>query len=146
MKVMKTPNLVLRLSVVALLAAVCVVQAMGQQNPTNSGSKMLNSLNFTMPQSVIDAEIDGTVVIAVHIDKNGTPTKVVWASGPMWPCGTKPLRNLRSFQNRSPMQQCCFDSHRQYRRRSVLPSSSKIQNSSQNRLRSIRQRVNRRLG
>lgn len=52
-----------------------------------------------MPQSVIDAEIDGAVAIAIRVDETGTPTKTVLRSGPMWPCGTRPIEALEELSS-----------------------------------------------
>ena len=52
-----------------------------------------------MPQSAIDAEIGGTVIMAIRVDETGTPTRAVLASGPMWPCSTSPAKALEELSS-----------------------------------------------
>lgn len=52
------------------------------------------SASYTMPQSAIDAEIDGAVVVGVSVDEQGKPSRVWIAAGPRWPCGKSPGKAL----------------------------------------------------
>lgn len=52
-----------------------------------------------MPESVIDADIDGTVMVAIRVDETGKPTRAVLISGPMWPCGTTPTKALEDLSS-----------------------------------------------
>ena len=88
---MKVPNFAVCLLFISELAVLGAAQG----SPADSNPVILGSATYTMPQSAIDADIGGTVVIAIRIDESGKPTKAVLASGPMWPCGGKtPTRAL----------------------------------------------------
>jgi TonB family protein len=64
---------------------------------TNSDPVIQGSASYSMPQSAIDAEIAGTVVMGIRVDETGTPTKAVLMSGPMWPCSTTPGKELEDL-------------------------------------------------
>lgn len=64
---------------------------------SNSDPAIQGSASYSMPQSAIDAEIAGTVVMGIRLDETGTPTKAVLMSGPMWPCGTTPGKALEDL-------------------------------------------------
>lgn len=66
----------------------------GQGVPGDSEPKLLTNTRFTLPQSVIDAEIDGKVQVAIFLDDKGKPKKAVMSAGPMWPCGTQPIKAI----------------------------------------------------
>lgn len=57
------------------------------------------SANYKLPQSAIDAEIDGKVTVAVHVDKTGKPTKAVLVSGLVWPCGKMPAKAIEDVSS-----------------------------------------------
>lgn len=77
------------------LAGMCRVH--GQNVPPNSDPKLLASAKFTIPQSAIDAEIDGKVQIAILVEENGKPKRAVMSLGPMWPCSTTPIKALEKL-------------------------------------------------
>lgn len=82
--------------IVALISifAVCGIS----QTPLADADPVLQgSTAYKMPQSAIDAEIDGKVTMAIQIDKTGKPTKANVVVGPIWPCSstsTKVLEDL----------------------------------------------------
>jgi outer membrane biosynthesis protein TonB len=53
---------------------------------------MKGSGAYSMPQSAIDAELGGTVLVAVRIDSTGKVAEAKIAAGPMWPCGATPTK------------------------------------------------------
>lgn len=73
---------------------VCPVSLRAQEKLPDSDPKLIGSSTYTLPQSAIDAEIDGGVLVAIHIDKTGTPTKAVMIAGPIWPCGKTPIKAI----------------------------------------------------
>jgi hypothetical protein len=58
--------------------------------PPDSDPVMKGSVTYAMPKSAIDAEIGGTVLLAMRAEDTGKPSKVVVATLPMWPCGENP--------------------------------------------------------
>ncbi len=69
----------------------------GQNIPPDSDPKLSGSAKFTIPQSAIDAEIDGKVQIAILVEENGKPKRAVMSLGPMWPCSTTPIKALEEL-------------------------------------------------
>lgn len=90
---MKNPNLLICLVFVCLSAA----NSLGQDSSGDTDAVMLGSPTYNMPQSVIDAEIDGVVQVGIRVDKSGKPEKVVVISGPSWPCGVTPVKELQEL-------------------------------------------------
>lgn len=78
---------------------VLVTVTPGQTKPADSDPVMQGSATYSMPQSAIDAEIAGTVVVAIRIDDNGKPTNAVLVSGPMWPCDARPTAELKELSS-----------------------------------------------
>lgn len=76
--------------------AVC---ALPQTSTADADPVLLGSASYKLPQSAIDAEIDGKVTIAVHVDESGTPTKAVLAAGLVWPCGKMPIKAIEEVSN-----------------------------------------------
>ncbi len=62
-----------------------------QDKLPDSEPKLIGSSKYTLPDSAVEAEIDGPVRVAIHIDKTGQPKKAVMIAGPIWPCGKMPL-------------------------------------------------------
>lgn len=71
--------------------------AIGQSG--DSGPKIINSMSYTMPASAVEAEIGGTVVMAIRVDETGIPTRAALTIGPMWPCGTEPVKALEELSS-----------------------------------------------
>ena len=65
--------------------------------PPDSDPVMKGSVTYTMPKSARDAEIGGTVMLALRIEETGKPSKVVVATLPMWPCGENPTKALEEL-------------------------------------------------
>jgi len=61
-------------------------------NGQDSDPVMKGSAKYAMPQSAIDAQIDGAVVVAVHVDETGKVKSAKLFTGPMWPCGSTPTK------------------------------------------------------
>ena len=76
------------------LLMVLVYGTSAQEISKDADPQMIGSVTYTMPQSAIDAEIDGKVVMAIHVDRFGKPTKAAVAGGLVWPCSTMPSREL----------------------------------------------------
>jgi TonB family protein len=65
----------------------------------NADPKLTGSPTYSLPSSAIDAEIGGTVVVAVRVDETGKPTNADLTVGPAWPCGTKPVKALEELSS-----------------------------------------------
>jgi len=85
-------NLRLQIIVLHVLFSLTIVNA--QEKLPDSDPKLISETTYKIPQSAIDAEIDGKVGIGFRIDKTGTPIKANVIAGPMWPCSTKPIKAL----------------------------------------------------
>ena len=68
-----------------------------QEKLPDSDPKLISETTYKMPQSAIDAEIDGRVVMSIRVDKNGKPTKAGVAGGLMWPCSASPVKELNNL-------------------------------------------------
>lgn len=82
-----------------LLVAVFVNVGTSQTIPADSNPVLQGSASYSMPQSAIDAEIGGTVMVAIRVDETGKPTNAVLISGPNWPCGTTPKKALEELSS-----------------------------------------------
>ena len=79
------------------LTATFAINVSSQTGPAESEPVLQSSMTYKMPQSAIDAEIDGKVVITMQIDKTGKPTKANVVSGPIWPCSATPTKVLEDL-------------------------------------------------
>jgi len=79
------------------LTAAFVVDITSQTPPADSDPVLQNATTYKMPQSAIDAEIDGKVTVAMSIDKSGKPTKANVVSGLVWPCSSTPTKALEDL-------------------------------------------------
>lgn len=82
-----------------LLLALISASGLLGQTPTDTDPVLQGSAMYSIPQSAIDAGIDGTVVIGLRIEETGIPSKAVLISGPMWPCGTTPINALEDLSS-----------------------------------------------
>lgn len=90
---MKNPILIACIVSLVFLTAVGI-----SQTPLpDSDPVMKGSVTYTMPKSAIDAEIDGTVLLALRVDDTGKPSNVVITTLPMWPCGDNPKKALEDM-------------------------------------------------
>lgn len=89
---MKVP--VNRFIVYAAAWLIFAVAAVAQDKLPDSDPKLIGSATYAMPQSAIDAEIDGKVTIAVQVDSVGKPTQAVLGAGLIWPCGLMPIKAI----------------------------------------------------
>ncbi len=71
-----------------------VVAAQADSDPV-----LENLATYSMPQTAIDAEIGGKVVVGISVDDTGKPTAASLIIGPMWPCGTKPVKALEDLSS-----------------------------------------------
>jgi TonB family protein len=78
---------------------VFVTVTAGQTKLADSDPVLQGSASYSMPQSAIDAEIGGSVMVAIRVDETGKPTNAVLVSGPMWPCGTRPVKALEELSS-----------------------------------------------
>ncbi len=78
---------------------------------TDSDPVLQGSATYTMPQTAIDADMDGTVVVGIRVDNTGKPTEAALMSGPMWPCGTRPMKAFEDLSStlRGTMLKLKFD-------------------------------------
>ena len=84
---------------VFVFTTIFSVGGISQTPPADADPVLQGTASYKMPQSAIDAEIYGKVVMAIHIDKSGKPTKASLAAGPMWPCGKNPVAALNSLSS-----------------------------------------------
>lgn len=85
---------ILTITAIVIYLLVCANASLAQDALPDSDPVMQGTLKYSMPQSAIDAEIGGTVVFAVSIDKSGRPSDPMLIAGPMWPCGAVPMKAL----------------------------------------------------
>lgn len=71
----------------------------GQAVQSDSDPKLLAGTKFTIPQSAIDADIDGKVRVGILVDEKGSPKRAAMTLGPAWPCGTTPLKAIGDLEN-----------------------------------------------
>ena len=64
------------------------------QPQADSDAKLTSNIDFKMPQTAIDAELDGDVLIRVKVDASGKASKAEIVSGLMWPCGKSPVKEI----------------------------------------------------
>ena len=86
--------LIRKLLIVTFLFTLYVTVAVAQTVPSNSDPVLQGSATYSMPQSAIDAEIDGPVTMAIRVDETGKPATAALVSLPMWPCGANPMAAL----------------------------------------------------
>jgi outer membrane biosynthesis protein TonB len=92
---MKVPILATCTFLIFVFAGVAAAQTV----PPDSAPVMQGSARYSMPQSVIDADIDGKVKVAIRVDETGKPTNAVLILGPAWPCGTTPTKALEDLSS-----------------------------------------------
>jgi hypothetical protein len=80
------------LSIIVLF--LLVSGALGQSQTSDSEAKVISSPPFTLSEDAEQAGIDGTFLLSVAIDEAGNVTLAKVLSGPSWPCGTDPKREL----------------------------------------------------
>jgi len=68
-----------------VLLILCSFAAAQDSDPVMKGSA-----GYIVPQSAIDAQIEGKVLLAVRVDATGKVVEAKIAAGPMWPCGATP--------------------------------------------------------
>ncbi|MFN0278390.1 MAG: energy transducer TonB [Pyrinomonadaceae bacterium] len=77
-----------------LFLVIFAVGTMSQTPQADADPVLQGSATYKLPQSAIDAEIDGKVTLSVHVDKTGKPTKAVLVTGLIWPCGKMPTKAM----------------------------------------------------
>lgn len=79
-----------------LLLAFLAILGVGlyAQPQADSDAKLSSNIDFKMPQSAIDAELDGDVLIRVNVEASGKASKAEIVSGLMWPCGKSPVKEI----------------------------------------------------
>ena len=85
----------MKIAALPLIVIITLVSVgLGQSVPADSEPVLQGSASYSMPQSAIDADIGGTVVVGIRVDETGKPATAVLVSGPMWPCGSTPEKGL----------------------------------------------------
>jgi TonB family protein len=74
----------------SILAPVYLAQTAQQ----DSGAKVISSQPFRMPDDAMAAGIDGKIQVAFTVDKTGEVKNILIMAGPVWPCGTKPRKEI----------------------------------------------------
>src|SRR5829696_272043 len=80
-----------------ILLFVLVPVSVAQTKVADSDPVMKGSFTFSLPQSSIDAEIDGNVFMTIRVDETGKVITASLAAGPMWPCSAKPEAALKEL-------------------------------------------------
>lgn len=70
-----------------------------QTLPADSEPVLQGSASYSLPQSAIEAGIDGTVMVAIRVGETGKPEGAVVISGPAWPCDAKPVKALQELSS-----------------------------------------------
>ena len=89
----------MKVSALTSLLLVLVTAGISQTASADSDPVLQGSASYSLPQSALDAEIDGSVTVAIRVDESGKPTKAVLFAGPMWPCGANPLSALEELSS-----------------------------------------------
>lgn len=80
-----------------IFSLVLVVSGISQNKLADSNPVLQGSIKYAMPKSAIDAQIDGTVLLAVRVEDTGKPSNVVVTTLPMWPCSENPREALEDL-------------------------------------------------
>ena len=92
---MRTPTFVICSALILFLCSIAVAQAV----PADSEPVIKGTTNYKLPQSAIDAGIDGTILVAIRVNETGKPEAVGVVAGPLWPCGSTPRAALSDVSN-----------------------------------------------
>lgn len=84
----------IQLSLLFLSLTMLAMNASGQSKIPDSDAKILSSPEFKLSEAVDKAGIDGTVLIAVNVNESGDVKSAEILSGPAWPCGQNPKKEL----------------------------------------------------
>ena len=83
----------MKLLLLPLLLTAFINVGIAQSDPVPQGG-----VTYALPQSAVEAELSGTISVAVRVDETGKPTTAVLTTGPLWPCGasvpTKAIEDL----------------------------------------------------
>lgn len=88
---MRIPTFIFSFFILSLICAV----APAQTAPADSEPVIKGTTNYKLPQSAIDAGIDGNILVAIRINNTGKAEEVGVVAGPLWPCGSMPHSALR---------------------------------------------------
>lgn len=80
---------------IAFSFAVGVASA--QSVPADTDSKPISGPQFVLSDEAAAAGIEGKIVVAFEVNKEGKVTIIVPYAGPSWPCGTKPIKQLEDM-------------------------------------------------
>jgi outer membrane biosynthesis protein TonB len=69
-------------------------RAIAQDSAQGSDARVISSPQFRLPQNAQDAGVDGKIKLTFTVDKNGEAKGFTVLSGPAWPCGTKPSKEI----------------------------------------------------
>ncbi len=73
-----------------LFFSLCIFKAVAQSTIQNSDPELLTQSEFEMSKDGAEAGLEGTIKVALEIDKRGSVEKAKVAGGPGWPCGSSP--------------------------------------------------------
>jgi TonB family protein len=75
------------------------VSGFAQSTPQNAEAKIISSQEFLLSDAATRAGIDGKMRIGLTVDKTGTVKNIIIYSGPAWPCGSNPKKDLDDVRN-----------------------------------------------
>lgn len=85
-------------SLLLLIAASFAVYTVPAQTaPADKDAKLIKGPLFMLSDEAAAVGIDGKVMVALQVDKNGKVALVVPYGGPSWPCGSKPIKQLENM-------------------------------------------------
>ncbi len=70
------------------------ISVIGQETLSGTAPKIISSSEFKMPETAENVGIDGTLVVAISLDKTGRVKSAEIIAGPAWPCGTNPKKEI----------------------------------------------------
>lgn len=83
----------------ALLLTLMTGFAIGQSPAQDSDAKILSTPDYVMSEGAEKAGIDGTIVLAVSVDKSGNVKSADVIAGPAWPCsGNEPKKEIEEVR------------------------------------------------
>ncbi len=95
---LKFGDLLCRLVGMLFVSAIFFVYAPAQTPPADTDAKILEAVEFSLSDEAAAAGIDGTLLLAVSIDKTGAVKTAKVIAGPAWPCSSSPKKQIESLR------------------------------------------------
>jgi len=95
---LKFSKLFCSLVVLFFLSAVFSAHVLAQTTPNDTDAKLLEAVEFSLSDEAVATGIDGTLLLAVSIDKTGAVKAASVIAGPAWPCNSSPKKQIESVR------------------------------------------------